>query len=104
MSSVLDGETRRRIAAETLRILRPGGLLVWYDFIWNPLNRDVRGLRLGEIRALYPGCALDVRRVTLAPPLLRPLARLSMRLCRVVEAVPFLRSHYLIGVRKSVGS
>lgn len=100
MSSVLDGETRRRIAAETLRVLRPGGLLIWYDFIWNPTNRDVRGIRLGEVRRLYPGCRLDVRRVTLAPPLLRPLARISVKLCRVVEAAPFLRSHYLIGVRK----
>jgi ubiquinone/menaquinone biosynthesis C-methylase UbiE len=100
LSSVLDARTRRRIAGETLRVLAPDGLLIWYDFIWNPTNRDVRGIRLGEIRELYPGCSFDVRRITLAPPLLRRLAPVSPALCRLLEAVPFLRSHYLVAIQK----
>lgn len=100
LSSVLDRETRRRIAAETMRVLRPGGILVWYDFIWDPTNPDVRGVRLGEIRSLYPDCRLDVRRATLAPPLSRRVARVSWALCRLLEAIPFLRSHYLVAIRR----
>jgi SAM-dependent methyltransferase len=100
ISSVLDTSMRRAIASETMRVLRPGGVLIWYDFLWNPGNRDVRGIRLGELRALYPGCAIDARRVTLAPPLLRICARASPALCRALDAVPPLRSHYLAAVRR----
>lgn len=101
LSSVLDGSMRRAIASETLRVLRPGGVLVWYDFLWNPGNRDVRGIHLGELRALYPGCEIDACRVTLAPPLTRRLARISPALCRALEALPPLRSHYLAALRKA---
>jgi SAM-dependent methyltransferase len=100
MTSVLDEGVRRAIAAETLRVLQPGGMLIWYDFIWNPGNRDTRGIRLGELRALYEGCAVDARRVTLAPPISRRLASVSIGLCRALEGAPFLRSHYLAAIRK----
>jgi len=103
LSSVLDPSLRRRIAAETLRVLRPTGVVVYYDFIWNPANRDVRGLGLRDVRALYPGCALDARRVTLAPPISRRLARVSWPLAALAEAVLWLRSHYLIAIRKPSG-
>ena len=101
LSSVLDDETRRRIASETARVLRPRGTLIWYDFIWNPGNRDVRGIGLSEVRALYPSCEFDASRVTLAPPISRRLARVSTTLCRVLEAVPWLRSHWLIAIQKA---
>jgi hypothetical protein len=78
-----------------MRVLRPGGVLVYYDFIWNPGNRDTRGLRLGDLHSLYPRCAVDARRVTLAPPITRVAARLSVRLCALLERVPVLRTHYL---------
>ena len=104
LSSVLDEEVRRNIAAETLRVLRPGGIIVWYDFIWNPANRDTRGIALGELRELYRGCPIDARRVTLAPPISRRLAPFSWTLCRLLEAAPFLCSHYLAAVEKARGA
>lgn len=104
LSSVLDVGTRRRIAAETMRLLRPGGALLYYDFIWNPGNRDTRGLRLSELRTLYEGCAIDARRTTLAPPISRQVARLSWTAARLLEAVPILRSHYIACVIKPVAT
>lgn len=100
LSSVLDTTARRRIAAETIRVLQPGGALLYYDFIWNPGNRDTRGLRLSEIRDLFAGCAVDARRITLAPPITRVLARWSTASCAALETLPFLRSHYLVLVTK----
>ena len=100
LSSVLDRDARTRIASESLRVLRPRGLVILYDFIWNPTNHDVSGLRLGEVRRLFPACELTPRRITLAPPLSRRLASISWTLCRVLETAPFLCSHYLVAIRK----
>jgi ubiquinone/menaquinone biosynthesis C-methylase UbiE len=99
LSSVLDDAMRRAIAFETRRVLRPGGLVVVYDFVWNPLNRDVRGVGAKTLRALYAGCDVDARRVTLAPPITRRLARHSLSACAALERLPFLRSHVLAAIR-----
>jgi len=40
LSSILDGDVRRRVAAEMIRVCRPSGLIVSYDFIMNPSNAD----------------------------------------------------------------
>ena len=99
LSSVLDGRERRNGAAEALRVLRPGGLLVVYDFWVNPLNRRVRPLRLGELRALFAPRQVEVERVTLAPPIVRALGG-RPGLCRPLERLPLLRTHLLAAVVK----
>jgi SAM-dependent methyltransferase len=99
-SSILDEETRRQVAGEMLRVLRPGGLVLLYDFWLNPRNPDVRPLGKREARALFPGCRFDWRRVTLAPPLARLLAPRSWLVCYLLEKLPFLRTHYLVAIRK----
>jgi SAM-dependent methyltransferase len=100
LSSILDNATRRRAADEAMRVLRPGGTLITYDFTWNPTNRDVRGIGRRELRALFAGCAVDARRVTLAPPISRRLACHSWALASACEALPFLRSHLLTAIVK----
>jgi SAM-dependent methyltransferase len=99
-SSILDEGTRRRVADEMLRVLRPGGLALLYDFWLNPRNPDVRPLGKRQVQALFPGCALDWRRVTLAPPLTRFLASRSWLVCYLLEKLPFLRTHYLVAITK----
>ena len=95
-TSVLDQATRRRMASEMLRVVRPQGRLLWYDYhVNNPSNPDVRGVTRGEIRGLFPGCQIDLERVTLAPPIARRLARVSWVLCTLLESLPWLRTHYL---------
>jgi ubiquinone/menaquinone biosynthesis C-methylase UbiE len=98
LSSILDVQLRRRVAAEAMRVLQPGAVLVIYDFTWNPLNPDVRGVTARELRSLFPACAIDAARVTLAPPIGRAVARRSPRLAAALEALPFLRSHLLVAV------
>jgi ubiquinone/menaquinone biosynthesis C-methylase UbiE len=100
-SSILDPATRRLLASEMLRVLKPGGIVLWYDFfVDNPKNPDVRGVRMREIRALFSPCEIDLRRATLAPPLTRALAPWSRLACEVLELVPLLRTHYLGALRK----
>jgi ubiquinone/menaquinone biosynthesis C-methylase UbiE len=102
LSSILDAGARRRIAAEMARVLRPSGCVLWYDFIWNPLNRATHGLGRGELGELFPGFAADLERATLAPPLARLVAPRSGRAARALAALPWLRGHYLGLLRRGL--
>jgi len=94
-SSILDPQVRRQIAAEMLRVLAPGGMILWYDFFLdNPFNADVRGVKKKEIAEYFPGCRIALGTTTLAPPIARKISRNSPILHGLLSAMPFLRSHY----------
>jgi ubiquinone/menaquinone biosynthesis C-methylase UbiE len=101
-TSILDSQVKMRIAGEMLRVLRPNGCIIWYDFrVNNPRNADVQGIKINEIRSLFPGCCLDLRKLTLAPPIARPVARISSTLHRVLSSIPPLRTHYLVLIKRA---
>lgn len=100
-SSILDADMRRAVASEMLRVLRPGGLVIWYDMrVDNPGNPDVRGIPKFEVESLFPGCQFSFRRTTLAPPLARRLAPASWTLCLMLSSIPLLLTHYLTFISK----
>jgi hypothetical protein len=85
-----------------LRVAKANGLVLWYDFCFdNPRNPDVRGVRRRAIRELFPGCAVILRRVSLAPPLARAIAPRSALLCRILGAIPPLCTHYVGLIRRT---
>jgi SAM-dependent methyltransferase len=100
-SSVLEADLRRKLATEMLRVLRPNGMILWYDILMgNPRNPNVRPVRKSEIRELFPTCQHELKRVTLAPPLVRRLAPHSWLACSLLGTLPALRTHYLGAFRK----
>lgn len=101
LTSVLDSALRQRIAAEMIRVLRPRGVVLWYDLaVDNPRNPNVRGVGRRELSHLYPGCEVDVRRVTLAPPLARFFAPRIWTLAALLGAFPFMCTHFAGTVRR----
>jgi ubiquinone/menaquinone biosynthesis C-methylase UbiE len=100
-SSVLDGQVKQRIGQEMLRVLKPDGCLIWYDFrVNNPLNSDVRGIGKTEIGQLFPECTITFRRLTLLPPLARFLGNFSPAACQIISATRLLSTHYLAFITK----
>jgi SAM-dependent methyltransferase len=104
-TSILAPPVRRAIAREMLRVLKPGGLILWYDFRFNnPRNPNVRGIEAAEIRELFPQTAVTLDKVTLAPPLARAVVPWSWQLGLLLSALPFLRTHYLAVVKPRASS
>jgi ubiquinone/menaquinone biosynthesis C-methylase UbiE len=101
-TSILDAAAQLACAAEMRRVLAPAGAILWYDFRYpSPRNRDVRPVRLRDIRALFPGWSMDVVATTLLPPVARRLAPVSFWICDLLEStLPPLRSHYLAILRR----
>jgi len=101
-TSVLDSNTKKRIASEMLRVLKRNGLILWYDYhMNNPKNSDVRGVKIREIKRLFPDCDIRLQRITLAPPIARLLAPYSWLLCYFLSRIPWLCSHYIGVIRKN---
>jgi len=100
-SSILDRGICYTVANEMVRILRPGGAIVWYDFWINPINKQTRGIRPDEIRNYFPGSRFTFDRITLAPPLARRLVPLTWAGAGLLEKLRFLNTHYLVIIRPS---
>jgi SAM-dependent methyltransferase len=100
-TSLLDDDFQKRLAERMWRWVRPGGAVLWYDFVFdNPNNKDVRGVPLSRVRALFPQGRIDARRITLAPPIGRRVVRLHTVLYLLLRMLPLLRSHVLCWVEK----
>lgn len=100
-SSLLDDAFQQRLADAMWRWVKPGGGVMWYDFIVNnPHNADVRGVPLRRVRALFPEGRVHAWRVTLAPPIARQVVRLHPSLYTLFNTVPLLRTHVLAWVEK----
>lgn len=100
-SSLLDEAFQARLAQTMWQWVKPGGVVLWYDFtIDNPRNPDVRGVPVRRIRELFPQGRVSTERLTLAPPLARAVTRIHPGLYNAFNLVPLLRTHVLAWVRK----
>jgi SAM-dependent methyltransferase len=98
LSSILDEGVRSNLAHELLRVTKPSGLVLSYDFWLNPTNKQTSGLNIREIRRLFPGCQFNFHRITLAPPLARRLVPISWNLCHLLESLQVFNTHYLVEI------
>jgi ubiquinone/menaquinone biosynthesis C-methylase UbiE len=98
-SSILDRAICYTVAKDMIRVVRPGGAIVWYDFWLNPFNKQTRGVRPKQIRDYFPGCRFTFDRITLAPPLARRLVPLSWSGALLLEKLRLFNTHYLAMIR-----
>lgn len=96
----LDDDFQQQLANKMWNWLRPGGSVLWYDFVYdNPNNPDVRGVPIRRIKSLFPG-KIIVKKITLAPPISRLVCRVHPAGYRFFNLFPFLRTHVLCWITK----
>jgi len=98
-SSIIDDVIKANLAGEMLRVLKQGGMILWYDFWLNPTNPQTRGIRPQEIRQLFPNCTFKFRKITLAPPIARRLVPISWMLALLLESLKIFNTHYLVAIQ-----
>jgi SAM-dependent methyltransferase len=103
-SSILDDNVKANLAREMLRVTRPAGMILWYDFWLNPTNPQTRGIRPLEIRHLFPTCTYEFHKITLAPPLARRIVPFSWILALFLESLKIFNTHYLAVIRSKIQS
>ncbi len=96
MTSILDPILKKEIAGDIIRVLKPGGYLLWYDFqVNNPGNQSTRAIGRKELQTLFGSLEMNIKKTTLLPPLARKIGPVSDRLLKFLNIFPMLRTHYL---------
>lgn len=104
-SSIADQGLLVRACRKMWGLVRPGGGILWYDFIFdNPRNGDVRGIRMNELLQLFPARDRCIWRVTLAPPVARLVTQIHPALYTAFNLIPWLRTHRLVWIPKPVSA
>lgn len=101
-TSILAGDIKIKLAYKMWELTKPGGAILWYDFVYdNPGNKDVKGVKVSEIKKLFPQCVkCNIQRVTLAPPISRRVCKTHPSLYTLFNSLPFLRTHVLCWIEK----
>jgi ubiquinone/menaquinone biosynthesis C-methylase UbiE len=101
-SSIIDDATRRATACEMLRVLRPGGSVLWYD-AFRTRSRDphFRAVPRAEVERLFPGLTWSFRSLTTDVGIAARAQRyLGTGVLPLLDGLRLLRTHLLgLGVR-----
>jgi len=97
-TSILDTTFKIKLANKMWSLLKPGGIVLWYDFAFdNPKNKDVKGIKKKEITQLFNQSKRIVfHSTTLAPP----IGRQVKKLYPLLNLFPFLRTHLIAEIEK----
>lgn len=101
MSSIIQDELRIKIANRMWTIVKCGGGILWYDFVYNnPQNPYVKRVNIADVRNLFPEATIKFWRLTLAPPVSRVLTRIHPGFYHIANLFPFFRTHILCWIKK----
>lgn len=96
LSSVLDDASRRKIASEVSRVLRPGGVVFYYDCFDRSMSSDrFRYVSRGELSGLFPGFSFDLRTTILRYEIGFRVAKFSWLACELLDMARIFNTYYI---------
>jgi ubiquinone/menaquinone biosynthesis C-methylase UbiE len=98
-SSVVDPKLRSAIAVEMLRVLRPGGRILWYDAHRATPDPAFVPIPAADLARLFPGCRIVSRAATLRWWLIERVVPRSRLAGLLLERMPWLCSHTVAVIR-----
>jgi ubiquinone/menaquinone biosynthesis C-methylase UbiE len=103
VSSIQSAATRDKLAREVARVTDPGGSILVYDLrVWSPTNWNVRPVRRRAVYKLFPGMSATARSLTVVPQLTRILGSSASRCYPILSAIPFMRTHNMIVLKRRI--
>lgn len=99
-SSIAHAGLRRAIALEMMRVIRPGGRILWYDIRKLKATPNLVPIDLAEIKSLFPGCSIEMKTVTLGWRASHSLVPRSRTAALLLQKLPGTKSHYAGLIRK----
>jgi len=101
-SSILDDQNRYKVANEIIRLLKPNGIIMYYDVRYNnPTNKNLKAVKRKQLFKLFPNMKKELLSVTLLPYLSRKLGILNNPFYFLLSKISFLRTHYIGIIKKS---
>jgi len=102
-SSILSDAMRTDVAQEMMRVLKPDGIILWYDNLRvNPNNRNVRAVSQQELGKLFPGFRYQKRFITFLPHIARRIPVAALEYCHpFLSSFPGCRTHLLVLMKRS---
>ncbi len=96
LSLMPDDTMRSQLAAEASRVLKPGGIVLWYDFRYSPPrgHGEMIAMTRRRIAAAFPGFDSCLHSASAAPPITRRLASRAWSFCTWLDNISFLNTHY----------
>ena len=97
-TSIIDDDLKREIALEMLRVTKAGGLVLWVDFfLTNPFKRNpnVKAIGKSEIKRLFRGHNMSIKRAVLTRPVVNLISRRSIIACELLEKLSVFNSFYV---------
>jgi len=98
-SSVVEPGLQMAIATEMLRVLRPSGVVVWYDMHRVAPSSNIVPMGADRIHELFRGARIELRPVTLRWWLGQRVPRVSRAIALALQQLPICCSHYLAVIR-----
>ena len=103
-SSLIERRMAQNVASEIVRVLKPGGGLLWYDLRYDSVaNPNIKAVPRSRIGQLFPSLRGRLRTVTVLPPLARRLGPATPAVYPALALFPPLRSH-LVGLLRKPGA
>ncbi len=102
LTLMIDSVVRKRVASEALRVLKPDGVILIYDYRYQ--RPEMKGLLAPvtgrDLRSIFPDCRIRIRSIHPFPPVSRRLARIWGPAWHLLNIIPPLRTSNFASVSK----